>query len=133
MSLIKKVWGTRQRLIENEKTEVDLLYLDKDTACSIHSHTNKINRFILIHGNVHIKTDLGTYELRYDEPFDCEPPLKHQFIVYENSIMIEIAYVKDGQIENSDIKRVKQGGKFIDDKFYTLDELKDKNWLEYKL
>ena len=132
MPLIKKIWGTRQRLLKTQQTEIDLLYLDKNTACSIHKHDSKINRFVLLSGEVRVKTDLGTKKLIVNESFDVEPPYVHQFIVDEDSVMIELAFVKEGQIDDKDIHRQMQGGRFIDGKFYTLEQLKENNWLEYK-
>ena len=138
-TLIKKIWGTRQRILENDLSEIDYLVLDKDSACSIHNHDHKINRFILLTGKVYIKSDLGTYELKHNIPFDVHPPLYHQFIVDEDSTMIEVAYVTEGKIDPDDINRVKQGGKFIEEvidadfgfttkTFYTLDQLKLNEW-----
>jgi len=132
MSLIKKIWGTRLRLLKTKQTEIDLLYLEKDSACSIHSHKKKINRFVLIKGKVKIKSDLGTKQLNINEPFDVEPPVVHQFIIEEDSIMIELAFVKNGNIDSNDIDRKIQGGKFIKGKFYTLEELMNKNWTMYE-
>lgn len=130
MSLIKKIWGTRLRLLKTNQTEIDLLYLEKNSACSIHSHKKKINKFVLLKGKIKIKSDLGTKQLIINEPFDVEPPITHQFVIEEDSIMIELAFVKDGEIDVKDIVRKIQGGKYIDNKFYTLEELKENNWLE---
>ena len=123
MSNIKKIWGIRNRLLETSQTEIDLLYLDKDTTCSIHSHKNKINRFVLISGNVQIKCNLGIYVLKIGVPFDVEPPTIHQFVAFEDSTMIELAFVKNNKIDSNDIDRIQQGGKTIKGKFYTMDNL----------
>ena len=131
-TLIKKVWGSRQRILENDLSEIDYLILEKDSACSIHNHDHKINRFILLSGSVSIKSDLGTYKLLHNVPFDVEPPLYHQFIVHEPSTMIEVAYVREGKIDPDDINRVQQGGRFIDGKFFTLNELKLDEWKDYE-
>ena len=133
MNITRKIWGTKHRLLETSKTEIDLLYLEKQSACSIHYHKNKINRFVLLKGKVGIKSDLGETMLQINQPFDVEPPLTHQFVIYEDSIMIEIAFVKSGKINDKDIFRKLQGGKFIKGNFYTLEQLKEKNWLKYKL
>lgn len=130
MSVSRKIWGIKHRLFQNEKIEFDLLYLEKDSACSVHNHKNKINRFILINGSVTVKTDLGLKKLVINEAFDVEPPLKHQFIIHDDSVLLEMAFVKTGKIEESDIVRVLQGGKFIKGKFLTLDELKKDKWGE---
>jgi len=129
MSMIKKIWGKRQRLLKTTQAEVDLLYLEKNTGCSIHTHKEKINRFILLSGAVTIRTNLGDEALQYNMPFDVEPELVHQFVVVEDSVMIELAFVKEGTIDENDITRIKQGGKIIQDKFYTMNELTAKDWL----
>jgi len=130
MSLIKKIWGTRQRLLVTNQVEADLLFLDANTACSIHNHDSKINRFILLSGEVEVKTDLGTKKLVINEAFDVEPPTIHQFIVRKDSQMIELAFVKDGLIGADDINRILQGGRIIDNQFVTLDELRKQGKLE---
>lgn len=128
---VKKVWGEILKVLRLPNAEIDLLYLERDTACSIHKHSSKFNLFLLLQGDISVKTDLGTKELRINEPFVVEPNLTHQFIVHSDSTMLEIAYVNEGTIEAQDIVRKVQGGKFINGKFYTLDQLKDNNWLEY--
>jgi quercetin dioxygenase-like cupin family protein len=129
--IIMKIWGTRKRLLLLPQAEIDLLYLDKDTACSIHTHKTKINYFYSITASVKIKTDLGEIILNPGEHITVLPNIKHQFIVLESGILLEIAFVNEGEIDSEDIKRQLQGGKFIDNKFYTLEQLKNNNWLEY--
>lgn len=128
----KKIWGTKQSLLKTDQTEIDLLHLDANTACSIHHHSHKINKFLLLQGDVRIKSDLGEVKLKINEPFDVEAGIVHQFVVKENSLLLEMAYVREGKIDPKDIVRKVQGGKFIDGKFYTLDELKEDNWKEYQ-
>ncbi len=125
---IKKIWGVCQKLLRTDQTEIDLLHLEKNTACSKHFHKYKINRFILLQGDVRIKTDFGTHRLKVNESFDVEPPLLHQFIAKRKSLLLEITFVKDGKIDQDDIKRLLQGGKFVRGKFYTLEQLREKNW-----
>ena len=129
MANLKKVWGHLHNVFLNEQVKVDTLYLEKDSACSIHFHNEKINRFYLIKGNVSIKTDLGTKELELGEVFDVYPGCTHQFLASEDSILIEVAFVENGTLVESDITRKVQGGKFIAGKFYTLEELKEHNWI----
>ena len=124
----KKVWGILDNIFFNSKCKVDVLYLDKNTGCSIHFHDKKVNRFYLIKGLVKLKTDLGERILKPYETFDIYPPITHQFIALEDSILIEIAFVDKGKLKEEDITRKIQGGKFIKGKFYTLNELKNNNW-----
>lgn len=129
MSNIKKIWGYRHRILKTKETEVDLLFLDAKSECSIHRHEAKINRFVLLSGRIQIKTDMGTKELVINEPFDVEPPSIHQFIILKDSVMIELAFVKSGEIDVNDIERFRQGGKTINNVFKTLDELRDEGCL----
>ena len=124
MNVSRKIWGIKHRVFENKQTEIDLLYLEKNSACSVHKHKEKINRFFLIKGKVTIKTDLGEKVLSKNESFDVEAGLVHQFIVNEDSILLEMAFVNKSSIDNNDIERLVQGGKFINGKFHTLDNLK---------
>ena len=132
MTKSKKIWGILDNIFLISKCKVDVLYLDKDTGCSIHFHEKKKNRFYLISGSVKLKTDLGEKILEQYDTFDIYPSITHQFIALEDSILIEIAFVDKGKLKEEDIKRKIQGGKFIKEKFYTLNELKDNNWKGYK-
>jgi len=124
----KKIWGYLNNIFLNDKCKVDILYLEKNTVCSVHHHNQKINRFYLIKGSVKIKTDLGEYILKEEQEIDVFPPLTHQFIALDDSILVEIAFVSSGKLKEIDIVRKVQGGKIINDKFYTLDELSKENW-----
>ena len=44
--------------------------------------------------------------------------------------MVEVAYVNEGNINSKDIKRISQGGKIIDGKEVTLDEMRKQGLLE---
>jgi quercetin dioxygenase-like cupin family protein len=129
MTVIRKIWGNCYKILRLDNAEIDLLYLEKDSVCSKHYHNEKRNLFLLISGKVNIVTDLGTKELVINEPFEVDTNCTHRFDALEDSILLEIAYVENGKIDKDDIVREIQGGKFIEGKFYTLDELKEKNWL----
>ncbi len=126
---IFKIWGERRRILLNDKVEIDLLYLKKDTFCSTHSHTHKENIFTIITGKVAIETEYGTTILTKNESWVVSPPLRHRFCALEDSIMIECASVKVGKIDESDINRLSQGGRIIKGKEYTLDEMRKKGML----
>ncbi len=130
MENIYKIWGERHRLLLNEQTEIDLLYLKKDTFCSTHTHKYKTNKFILISGQVTIETEFGSKELDLGIPFTVLPPQKHRFVVLDNSTMLEIACIKEGKIDPDDITRISLGGKIIKGKELTIDNLKEKGLLD---
>ena len=130
MENIFKVWGERRRIHLNDKHEIDLLYLKKNSFCSIHSHKNKINRFVVIEGKVDIETEFGSITLMKNDTFTVIPSIKHRFVALEDSTMIEIAFVDIGNIDPDDIERVKLGGKIIDGVELTIDDLKEKGLLD---
>ena len=116
---IFKVWGQRYRILLNDLVEIDHLIITKDTACSIHKHNHKSNKFYVISGLLKIQTELGSTILGPNMHFTVDAPIEHQFITLEDSVVIECAYVK---IDPSDIQRRCQGGQIINDKFISLDE-----------
>jgi mannose-6-phosphate isomerase-like protein (cupin superfamily) len=123
MDNIFKVWGTRQRILINSLVEIDLLNIKKDGFCSEHHHINKINKFVVVSGAFEIKTPFGTKILYEGEDFTIEPPMIHRFKALTDSIVIEMAYVKEGIIDPNDIIRRKQGGRTINGTDFTLDEI----------
>jgi len=130
MDNIHKIWGERRRVHLDDKNEIDLLYLKKDTFCSTHSHEFKINKFVLISGSVAIETEFGRIILEKNDIWSVYPPMKHRFKALEGSVMIEFASVKDGEISTEDIVRESQGGRIINGEEITLDEMKNRGLLE---
>lgn len=121
---LHKIWGERRRILLTDTCEIDLLYLKKGHFCSTHKHKNKINKFIVIKGKVKIETAYGSKILLKNQSFTVEPPLVHRFINLTDGVMVELAYVTKGKIDANDICRFSQGGKFINKKEFTLDDLK---------
>jgi len=130
MENIHKIWGERRRILLDNKNEVDLLYLKKDTFCSTHTHKTKNNKFIVISGAVRIESDFGNALLNANDTWTILAPRKHRFVALEDSVMLEIAYVKEGNIDPEDIERESLGGKIIDGVEYSIDQLKEKGLLE---
>lgn len=128
---INKIWGERRRVHLDDKNEIDLLYLKKDRFCSSHSHSEKINKFLLISGSVVIDTEYGSVTLEKNDIWFVYPPIKHRFRALENSVLIEFAFVKKGKINSEDINRESLGGKIINGEEMTIDELKKKGLLEF--
>ena len=120
---IHKVWGERRRIFLNDKCEIDLLYINKNSFCSTHSHIAKINKFVVVEGCLEIQTTYGTKILNKNEDFTVEPPMIHRFKALEDTIVIELAYVNEGIIDESDIKRITQGGRIINGTEFTLEEI----------
>ncbi len=130
MENINKIWGERRRIHLDDKNEIDLLYLKKDTFCSTHTHINKINKFVLISGSVVIVTEFGSVVLEKNDIWFVYPPMKHRFRALEDSIMVEFAFVKKGEINPNDINRESPGGRIIKEEELTIDDLKEKGLLE---
>jgi len=115
-----KVWGTREILFKNNTVFVTLLNLIGRTYSSLHSHKCKSDKFVLISGKVKIVTEIGETTLIPGQSLIIDPPLLHQFVVEEDSIMIEISSTV---LDPEDINRVFQGGKIVDSKMISLDDL----------
>ena len=130
MESIFKCWGERRRIHLDDKNEIDLLYLKKDTFCSTHTHKYKNNKFIVISGNVIIETEFDKANLGANDEWTVLAPNKHRFVALEDSVMIEMASVYEGIIDPEDIDRESLGGKIIEDVEYTINQLKEKGWLE---
>jgi quercetin dioxygenase-like cupin family protein len=130
MSNIHKVWGERRRIHLDAHNEIDLLYVNKDCFCSTHTHKEKINKFIVISGKVVIETEYGQKILNKNESFEVHPPMKHRFKALDNSTMIEIAYTYKKVIDTFDINRESQGGRIVNGKEMTLDEMRKKGLLD---
>ncbi|GAG38777.1 unnamed protein product [marine sediment metagenome] len=130
MSNILKIWGERRRILLDDKNEIDLLYLKKDCFCSTHAHKYKANTFYVISGSVKIDAEFGNIILTKNKSWTVNPPIKHRFVALEDSVIIEIASVKEGMIDEKDIQRESQGGKIINGKEYTENELREKGMLD---
>jgi len=118
-----KVWGSREELFRNDNVLVALLRLDVGTYSSFHNHSAKSDKFTLISGEVKINTELGEIILKPGQSLVIDPPLLHQFIVVEDSVMIEISY---SILNSEDINRIYQGGKIVNGEKVSLNELNKK-------
>lgn len=121
--MIDKIWGKKKRLLETSTVVVDMLFLDKDSFCSWHYHDFKYNMFIVLEGEVSIELENRIIDLSKDGNYIVEPKIKHRFISHSNAKAIEVMYTKP--VLEDDIIRSKQGGKIIDNKYISEDDLKD--------
>ncbi len=126
---IHKVWGERRRILLTDITEIDLLYLKPHTFCSTHTHKHKINKFVVVSGEVHVETEYGDKCLKPTQSFEVYPGIRHRFVTHIDSVMVELAYVKEGKIDPDDIDRISQGGRFVKGKEMTHNEMRDKGLL----
>ena len=130
MENIFKCWGIRRRIHLDSLTEVDLLTVKKDTFCSTHTHDFKANKFVLVSGKIRIDTEFGAKILEPNEIWIVYAPMKHRFFALEDSIMIEFAFVKEGEIDPEDINRESQGGRIVEGQEMTLDAMREKGLLD---
>jgi len=126
---INKIWGQRIRILLNNTHEIDHLKLNKNTFCSTHNHSKKINLFYVLKGKVEIQTEFGNVILKKGESWYVRPPLKHRFRALTNAEMIEIAFVEKGKIDAKDINRELLGGRIIKGKYISIPELRKKGLL----
>jgi len=115
-----KVWGSRETLYADNTVMINLLYLEKGSYSSLHWHRGKSDKFIVVKGEVKIVTELRETTLKDGDSLIVDPPLKHQFVVEEDSTMIEISYAR---LDPEDINRLNQGGKIIEGKKVCLDKM----------
>ena len=120
-----KVWGKKQRLLETSTVVVDMLFLDKDSFCSWHYHDFKYNMFIVLEGEVSIELENDIKLIKKDESYIIDPKIKHRFLTRCKAKAIEVMYTKP--VLEDDIIRSKQGGKIINDKYISEDELKQQD------
>ena len=133
---IFKIWGERRRIHLDNLTEIDLLTVKKNCFCSTHTHVYKSNKFIVISGKIKIETERGEVILNPNDSWEVNPPVKHRFYALEDSVMIEIAFINTmqwnttGAIDPDDIQRESQGGRIVEGKEMTENEMKEKGLLD---
>lgn len=107
----EKIWGTDEKIFENDSVEVHILKINKGFECSIHNHNLKRNQFYVLDGELKIKHDIGETILNKGESIEIKPPNVHQFIAMTEVLAIEIVSVKMEDCRD-DIVRQNSGGKY---------------------
>lgn len=105
----EKIWGTDEKIFENDSTEVHILKIKKDYGCSIHNHKLKRNLFYVLEGELKIVHGIGETILNKGESIEIKPPNVHQFVAITDVLAIEIVSVKMKDCRD-DIVRKTQGG-----------------------
>ena len=106
----EKIWGTDEKIFENDSTEVHILKIKKGFGCSIHHHNLKRNQFYVLEGELKIKHGIGESILDKGESIEINPPHTHQFVAMSDVLAIEIVSVKMEDCRD-DIVRQNSGGK----------------------
>lgn len=104
-----KIWGVNNEIYSNDICSVNILSLKKGGTCSLHVHQFKHNLFYVISGKLKIHTELGDSILSSGQSFVILPNTKHLFAALEETIAVEVMFVK---YDHADIKREKVG--FVD-------------------
>lgn len=105
-----KIWGRNTEIFQNESTSVNFLELVRGGTCSRHHHRFKSNIFYVIKGKLRIHTEMGEHILLPGQHLVVSPLLKHQFEAMEETLAIEIMFVK---YSPDDIVRESEG--FVQD------------------
>ena len=105
-----KIWGTNEEIYNNDLCSVNLLKINKGGTCSYHVHKAKHNVFYVISGKLAIETDFSLGRTRTillpGQSFTVFAGTKHQFQAIEETIAIEVMFVK---YDNNDIVRENSG------------------------
>jgi hypothetical protein len=122
-----KPWGKTKILEDSIYYSKHELIINQGGYCSLHYHTQKANKFILISGDVHIVELFGPQicetKLEINKPYSVASLVPHFFAAYTDSEMIEVYYPdRCGQLSHSDIIRLTEGGNCAIDKLMTISE-----------
>jgi len=122
-NILKKIWGIRERLMENSTVVVDRLTLEADSFCSWHYHDFKYNMFIVLEGIIYLELEnKDTVVIVKDEQYIVDPKIQHRFVTKDfPAIIMEIMYTKP--VLEDDIIRLVQGGKIVNDKYIVENDL----------
>jgi len=101
-----KIWGTNDEIYNNDLCSVNVLKIKKGGTCSLHTHKAKHNVFHVISGQLKIKTDKGDSVLSPGHSFTVFAGTKHQFQASEETICIEVMFVR---YDENDIQRESVG------------------------
>lgn len=93
---VRKIWGSEEWIVNNDKYCGKILNLNKGFRCSVHYHKNKHETFYILEGKVLIELwdKKGNLKVKITKPKDVqtiEPNQKHRFAGLENSKIIEFS------------------------------------------
>lgn len=106
----QKIWGERWLIRVDSTHAVSYLRVNKGMRCSWHKHQTKWNLFVVLSGQIGIKTEEGTMVLGPGETAQIRPGVAHEFYADTDSEIIEEMFVT---YDDEDIERFKPGGRIV--------------------
>lgn len=102
-------------MFDNANAAVSVLHVEKGGYSSRHFHRERINRFIVVSGEILVET-YSTPErletrnaLTAGDVLDVQPNVIHRFSVVESGIVVEV-YWPSAHLSLEDIVRLDEGG-----------------------
>jgi mannose-6-phosphate isomerase-like protein (cupin superfamily) len=115
-----KVWGSVRHCFSDAGAAVSVLWTVAGAYCSRHSHADRVNRFVVVSGEIAIETfnergdQVEKYEvLRQGDMLDVPAGVVHRFTVIEPGVVVEVYFpAREGvTVRADDIKRLDYGGR----------------------
>src|SRR3989344_6588214 len=104
---VKKVWGSEEWIVNNEKYCGKILNLNKGYRSSLHFHKKKHETFYILDGKIILELENISKLMKAGEVHNISPGEKHRFTPLENSKLIEFST----HHEDSDTYRETESGK----------------------
>lgn len=116
-----KIWGTVTHVFQKDNVSVSHLEVQAGTHCSIHKHTDRVNQFTVISGEIEVHHFGWGKEpaARPRKIVALTPGMNHvvatdewhTFIVIKTGIVVEVYWTQDGSpVRQDDIIRHTLGG-----------------------
>ena len=115
----KKVWGFVYHAFDDDNCAVSVLHTQAGGYCSRHTHTERINRFLVVSGCIDVVrySDDGSKEisrtsLKEGDIEDVGAGVVHSFEVVEPGVVVEVysPAFNGAKVRLDDINRLKLGG-----------------------
>ncbi len=96
---VKKLWGSEEWLVNNEKYCAKFLNLEKGFKCSLHSHKKKDETFYVLEGRVLIEGEGNTTTILYKNgSIRIKPGEVHRFYALtERAKILEVSTHHDDE------------------------------------
>ncbi len=88
-TIVDKVWGYEEWLVNNDKYCGKLLHIDEGAKCSYHYHPIKQETFYCLGGRVELT--VNGVEFLLEEPYTINPNTPHSFYGITDAIILEVS------------------------------------------